>query len=141
MTTAEQSSEDLPLLTRVIEETPDDLPTLTQIVGEISPTVPQGETLTAAEDDLPVLMETVASGLPDAPEAKAAEDDTPALSEASLEVLTQRLEAQIESVFAQKLGHRLEQLQRLAVDQAISELKAELPQMLRDALHSPNTTR
>jgi hypothetical protein len=141
MTTAELPSEDLPLLTRVIDEAPDDLPTLTEMVSDIPPPT-QGETPAAAEDDLPVLMEAVAIEPASSIEAVKSAVSSPSLGEADIQRLAQQLEEHLESVLAQKLGHRLEQLQRLAVEQAVSELKAELPQILRDALqHSPNTTR
>jgi hypothetical protein len=127
MMATEHPAEDLPLLTTVVEEASDELPTLTDVVGK---------THAIVEEELPVLMEAVS--IEPASHAEVVENavPSPALSEADIQRLIQQLEAHLESVFAQKLGHRLEQLQRLAVDQAIRELKAELPQMLRDALHS-----
>jgi len=53
--------------------------------------------------------------------------------------LLQHLEAHLDGVFAHKLSINLEQLQRQAVEQAISELKAELPELLRDALNTTNS--
>ena len=46
------------------------------------------------------------------------------------------LEVRIETLFTQKLGMHLEQLQRQAIDRALDEIKAELPELLRDALDS-----
>jgi hypothetical protein len=58
------------------------------------------------------------------------------LSEAEIQQLLPRLEVQIEALFTKKLGTHLEQLQRQAIEQAIMELKAELPELLHDALYS-----
>ncbi len=57
------------------------------------------------------------------------------LSEAEIQQLLPRLEAQIETLFARKLGSHLEQLQRQAIELAIGELKAELPELLHEALY------
>ncbi len=118
------TTDDLPVLTTIVGETPDGLPTLTEVV---------------AIEELPVLTEAVAASQTDSPGTVPDEDVLPpALSEADMLRLVQLLETHLESAFAQKLGHRLEQLQRLAVEQAIGELRAELPQILHDALHHTN---
>ena len=52
-----------------------------------------------------------------------------------------RLESHLANGFAHKLGRRLEQMQHQAVEQVIGELKAELPQLLRDALKMPDNPR
>ncbi len=149
MNTIEQPAptDDLPLLTKVVDEdVRDDLPTLTEVVEEIHPALPPFEVPAIAGDELPVLMEEVIAT--ERPPVTAAarqvieEIATPAtLSEADMQQLLQRLEAHIESAFTQKLSHRLEQLQRQAIEQAVGELKAELPMMLRDALSNPDTNR
>jgi len=103
------SSDDLPLLTEVVNH-PDfnDLPILTEVVAE--------ETQT---------------GEPHPPTASA---PPRTLSAEEMQCLLQQLETHLETVFTGKLNRHIEQLQKLAVDLAISELKAELPQLLRDAL-------
>ena len=58
------------------------------------------------------------------------------LSADEIQQLLPQLESQIETLFAKKLGHRLEQLHRQAIEQAILELKAELPDLLHDALYN-----
>ncbi len=110
--------ENLPLLTQVADEPlPDDLPTLTEVVAEAQP-----------ESDL---------------ETPAAEASTPAslIPDEEMQRLLQRLKAHLENAFAHKLSLKLEQLQRQAVERAVDELKAELPQLLRDALSSPDSHR
>lgn len=110
--------DNLPLLTQVAEEPlPDDLPTLTEVVAEAQPE--PNTSLEAPEAAIP------ASPIPDE----------------EMQLLLQRLEAHLENVFAQKLSLKLEQLQRQAVEQAVSELKAELPRLLRDALGAPDSPR
>lgn len=74
-------------------------------------------------DDLPILTEIIIDA--PAPRALGAED---------IQLLLQPLEAHLKNVFTSKLNSQLEQLQKLAVDLAVSEFKAELPQLLRDAL-------
>ncbi len=49
-------------------------------------------------------------------------------------LLLHHLESHLETVFTDKLNSQLIELQRLAVDLAVSELKADLPRLLRDAL-------
>ena len=50
--------------------------------------------------------------------------------------LLQQLKTHFENVFAYKLDINLEQLQRQAVEQTVSKLKAELPELLRNALNA-----
>lgn len=148
MTAIEQHdpTDDLPLLTRVVDEDAQDgLPTLTEVIEESQSGVSPADAPAIAEDGLPMLTEAIAAEPAPGDEAipQVAEGIAPstALSEANIQQLAQRLEAHLESVFTQKLSHRLEQLQRLAVEQAVGELRAELPQMLRDALGAPDTSR
>lgn len=95
----------------------DNLPLLTQLADEAAPVV------------LPTLTEIVLPGsLPIIP-AQAADEE-------KMSLLLQRLETHLEAVFAKKLNLALVQLQRQAVEQALCELKAELPELLRDALHA-----
>jgi hypothetical protein len=97
-------------------ELPDNLPMLTHVVGD--------ELL----DELPTLTEIV---------EKIHHTALPAaLNETDIRQVLQRLETHLEIVFTQKLNHQLEQLQRQAIERAVSELKAELPELLRNALNS-----
>ena len=82
--------------------------------------------------DLPILTEVVAKADPYLPRVLNAEER---------EVLLHQLEKHIETLFTQKLRLHLEQLQRLAIDQAIDELKADLPELLRDALDAHLNSR
>lgn len=91
----------------------DKLPVLTQVAGK-----------TTAED-LPTLTEIVEETVPH-----------PALSTKERQQLLRQLEKHLETLFSQKLALRLEQLQCQTVKQAISELKAELPELLREALNA-----
>lgn len=111
----------------------DDLPLLTEVVGD------------TAADDLPVLTEIVDAPTPeiqpaDMPNAPTAPPGA-TLSGDEMVRLLQQLEAHLETVFTSKLNSQLEHLQRLAVDLAISEFKAELPQLLHDALIKKNVNR
>lgn len=91
--------------------------------------------------ELPILSEIVA----EAPAPSHSTIATPALpqtlSEEQVQQLLRQLESHLETVFTSKLNNHLERLQRLAVDLAVSELKAELPQLLRDALNNPVLNR
>jgi hypothetical protein len=98
--------------------------------GSDSPSKPSLPTRTIGEttlDDLPTLTEIVAEADTNLPRILTAEE---------IQQLLHQLEAHIETLFTQKLGLHLEQLQRLAIEQAISELKTELPDLLRDTLNA-----
>ena len=86
----------------------------------------------------PTKGETAASGLPVLTEVVDKADTylPRLLSEEELQQLLPQLEAHIETLFTKKLAARLEQLQRQAIEQAIRELKAELPDLLHDALYT-----
>ena len=106
--------DNLPLLTRVVKEEPlDDLPTLTEVVTETQP---------AAD------LKIVASDAITPPLCAFSDDE--------IQQLLLRLGTHLETAFATRLNLRLEQLQRQAIEQAINELKAELPELLRDALNA-----
>ncbi len=98
--------------------------------------------LTEVADDseapaLPILTEVI-----QLPEVTPADNLPPrTLNPEEIHQLLQQLEAHLETVFTSKLNSQLEQLQRLAVDLAISEFKAELPQLLRDALSKADVSR
>lgn len=126
MTSIEQSSDglpdNLPLLTQVVDEdAPDDLPTLTEVVAE-----GQTDPATGIQPD--------ANQEVSAPEAAIPAPCAP--NEEEMQRLLQLLETHLEDVFTYKLSLNLEQLQRQAIEQAVSELKAELPELLRNALNA-----
>ncbi|MGB9094371.1 MAG: hypothetical protein WCB93_09670 [Gallionella sp.] len=79
----------------------------------------------SAISSLPVLTEVVAESEANLPRV---------LSEPEKQHLLRSLETRIETLFTQKLGMHLEQLQRQAIDRALDEIKAELPELLRDAM-------
>jgi hypothetical protein len=89
-----------------------------------SPAAPVGETTL---NGLPMLTEVV---------AEADTHLSRVLSTEDIQHLQHTLEAHIETLFAHKLGIHLEQLQRQAIDRALSELKAELPELLRNTLNA-----
>lgn len=144
MTTIERPGDglldNLPLLTQVADEdAPDDLPTLTEVVTDET----TSHSTRLSKDDSQVAgyegQTEPASGFqPDAnrkfPVPEAATPCTP--NEEEMQRLLLQLETHLENMFANKLSANLEQLQRQAIDQAVSELKAELPELLRNALNA-----
>jgi hypothetical protein len=103
--------------------------------GIDSPSKPSVPTPTIGEttlNSLPMLTEVVAEVDTHLPHV---------LSAGEIQQLLQHLEAHIETLFTQKLGLHLEQLQRQAIEQAISELRTELPELLRDTLNAYLDTR
>lgn len=98
--------------------------------GSDSPSKPSLTTRTIGEttlNNLPMLTEVVAEADNFLPRLLRVEE---------IQLLLPQLEAHIETLFTQKLGLHLEQLQRQAIEQAISELKAELPELLHNALYA-----
>jgi hypothetical protein len=98
--------------------------------GNDTPEKPPIPTLTTGEtilDNLPVLTEIVAETGQHLPHV---------LSAAEKQQLLHKLEKHIETLLSQKLALYLEQVQRVAIDQAIHELKMELPELLRNALNA-----
>jgi hypothetical protein len=89
-----------------------------------SPTPTVGETTL---NTLPVLTEIVDKSEIYLPRLLSADE---------IQQLLPQLESHIETLFTKKLGLHLEQLQRQAIKQAIRELKAELPELLHDALYN-----
>lgn len=134
-------TDNLPLLTQVVaEDIADELPILTEIA-------PAKHSIFS--NNLPLLTQVVqvAEGenepLHELPALTEAVEKIPhtAVNETDTRQLLQRLEADIESIFTQKLSDQLELLQRQAVEQAVAELKARLPEMLRDALKSDGSSQ
>lgn len=82
--------------------------------------------------------ETTLNGLPMLTEVVAETENhlSRVLSIEEIQQLQHKLEAHIEALFTSKLALHLEQLQRQAIDQALSELKAELPELLRNTLNA-----
>ena len=103
-------------------DTSDDLPLLTEVAGDTETTV------------LPLLTEIVPTYKAALHTAGKQETLPRPLNLEEMHQLVQQLEVHLETAFTNKLNTQLEQLQRLAVDLAISEFKAELPQLLREAL-------
>jgi len=115
------SNEDLPCLTEVVSDAlPDDLPLLTEIIHAPPP----------AEAIRPVITQPI-----------NATPSTRTLNAEEMQQLLLHIEDHLETVFTGKLNSQLEQLQKLAVDLAVSEFKAELPQLLHDALTKSDARR
>lgn len=103
----------------------------------------------SGSDNLPILTDVVTdpiavSELPASsiPAILISEPPLPrTLSAEEMQQLLQHIETHLEAVFTSKLNNQLERLQHLAVDLAISELKAELPQLLREALKTTDVSR
>ena len=86
----------------------------------------------------PTVGETALNGLPTLTEvvAESGADRSRVLSAEEIQQILRQLEAHIETLFTRKLGLHLEQLQRQAIEKALGELKAELPELLRDTLNA-----
>ncbi|NCN23500.1 MAG: hypothetical protein GW921_05040 [Gallionella sp.] len=126
--TQQPDNDKLPCLTEIVSDSRlDDLPILTEIIID----APVGDLITgeqplnpaAATAFQPVVQEIITAAVP---RTLTAED---------MQLLLQPIEAHLETVFTSKLNSQLEQLQKLAVDLAVSEFKAKLPQLLHDALN------
>jgi hypothetical protein len=106
------------------------LPLLTEVVDD------------SFSDELPILFEIIPD--PDEPPEPDNVQNKPApprtLNAEEMQQLLQQLEIHLETVFINKLNKQLEELQRLAVDMAVSEFKAELPKLLRDALNKTDAS-
>ena len=93
--------------------------------------------LTEVSDDpaeLPVLTSVVAAPVLPPVDLSATGAHIRPLNPAEVDQLLRQLESHLETVFSEKLNNQLEQLQKLAVELAISEFKAELPRLIIDAL-------
>jgi hypothetical protein len=110
----------------------EELPMLTEVSGD--------------QAELPVLTSVVAAQPPvvEAPppvDLSATGAHMRPLNPAEVDQLLRQLESHLETVFSQKLNSQLEQLQKLAVELAISEFKAELPSLIIDALKNSDASR
>ncbi len=94
------------------ETLPHDIPLLTEVVP-------------GTMDDLPVLTDIAQDVTPPS--------TTPAPAE--LPELQHAFEAYIDTVLAEKLQQHLATAQRQAIEQAITEMKNKLPQLIRAALN------
>lgn len=106
-----------------MEDSNQELPLLTELAED------------ASSDELPILFEIVADTDEHLGSPPADSKPVRALNAEEMQQLLQQIEVHLETVFTQKLNKKLEELQRLAVDLAVSEFKAELPQLLREALN------
>ncbi len=95
---------------------PDDLPVLTEVALDQPP------------DDLPILTEVIGLAEEPAPRSSITEQD--------FQQIVRQLEAHLDTIVADKLRLRLEQLQAQAVAQTLSELKAGLPLLVQEALNA-----
>lgn len=97
---------------------------------------PTSDTPEGASQDAVQLNESALNSLPLLTEVidKSNSNLPRVLSEHEIQFLLFSLEARIETLFTQKLGMHLEQLQRQAIDRALDEIKAELPELLREAM-------
>ena len=144
------ANDELPCLTEVVADPlHDDLPLLTEIIHDLDantevPAQLQPATLTEVVQEATALCEVTdidaTIELPPAAATVTQPDDfkpedvrTPRSAE-EMQQLVQHLESHLETVFTNRLNSQLEQLQKLAVELAISEFKAELPRLLHDAL-------
>lgn len=104
-----------------------ELPVLTEVVE--------------AADELPILFEIVSDADYLPPPVEIKPPPPRPLNGEEIGQLLQQLESHLETVFTDKLNKHLEELQRLAIELAVSEFKAELPQLLRDALSNTDVSR
>ena len=151
---------ELPLLTEVVRDSAlEDLPILTEVVAnghdqDVAPdsekhlmkplAIRPGEQTTLAKSQVMAGHPNETGNFQDSAvrETVACESEVPrTLNPEEMQQLLQQLEVHLETVFTSRLNTQLEQLQRLAVDLAVSELKAELPQLLRDALNKTDVNR
>jgi len=149
--------DNLPVLTEKVGlEWEDELPLLTDVVvlARAENAVAQNENIEALEqisaepflpvdvialeDELPLLQETISETMPIiATEPLAViQPESRELTAEEIQLVAEQLQAQLESVFVQKLTEQLAQAQQQAIAHAVNEFKAELPELLRAALHA-----
>jgi len=113
--------DNLPLLTQVADgDESNDLPTLTEVIPEV-PAEPAGIFQPGDEEDTLIPKEAMP-----APRA---------LNEDEMQRLLWHIEKYIENIFTYQLNINLEQMQRTAIQHAVNDFKAELPDLLREALN------
>jgi hypothetical protein len=112
--------------------------TLFKKSGKLSGKQPSANSPANASSPAPMPDDTTLSNLPVLTEivADANPQLTRPLNEVEKQQLLFKLERHLETLLSQKLALYLEQVQRVAIDQAIYELKSELPELLREALNA-----
>jgi len=120
MTTDHYLPSDLPVLTEIVGETSGAFPTLTEVVepADIDDTI-------ETEPLVPISTESTDVVLP----AEMPLDLSPPL--------LSHLETHLEAVLAQRLQKRLADAQQRVIAETLSELKAELPDLIGKALATP----
>lgn len=134
--------DNLPLLTDVVAVQPvDDLPTLTEIVTPTVSSVQEYITTLSLDEPL-ITLEATPPVVPLIDEVIAAPPKLIAeLSEEQLQQLLSKLQHRLEGKFMQQLAPQIAQLQKHAFEQALSELRNELPTLLRNALTITETNK
>ena len=113
--------DNLPLLTHVADgDESSDLPTLTEVIPEVQ-AEPADIFQPGDKEDTLIPKEAMP-----APRA---------LNEDEMQRLLWHIEKYIENIFTYQLNINLEQMQRTAIQHAVNDFKAELPDLLREALN------
>ena len=113
--------DNLPLLTQVADgDESNDLPTLTEVIPEVQ-AEPADIFQPGDKEDTLIPKEAMP-----APRA---------LNEDEMQRLLWHIEKYIENIFTYQLNINLEQMQRTAIQHAVNDFKAELPDLLREALN------
>lgn len=125
MTTDHYLPQDIPVLTEVVDEPNSAVPTLTEIVEAPTPLDLDDTIKIEVESLAPISTESADVLLPE---------------EMPLDIspqLLSRLETHLEDVLAQRLQRRLADAQQQVIAETLAELKAELPELIRKALATP----
>ena len=113
--------DNLPLLTQVADgDESNDLPTLTECIPE-KKADPASIFQPGDEEDTLIPKEAMPAPC--------------ALNEDEMQRLLWHIEKYIENIFTYQLNINLEQMQRTAIQHAVNDFKAELPDLLREALN------
>ena len=113
--------DNLPLLTQGADgDESNDLPTLTEVIPEVQ-AEPADIFQPGDKEDTLIPKEAMP-----APRA---------LNEDEMQRLLWHIEKYIENIFTYQLNINLEQMQRTAIQHAVNDFKAELPDLLREALN------
>lgn len=123
----------IPVVTPLPVESPDDHASSDLALPEVA---------TPAEAVTPVLPapEQETGDLATQPTVSPAAAMPRTLTETELQQVLSHVEAHLTTVFTEKLTRHLEHLQHQAVEHAINELKAELPELLHGALDTHRNT-
>lgn len=140
--------EDLPLLTDIVVEDGKSagIPTLTEVVARQAASATHSVVTPPTETETHSIAHMAAEliwNVPAEPVVEQAvepvidfliEPAEPAISEAKMQELVSHFEVRLETIFTEKLNRHFEHLHHQAVKLAISELKEELPELLRNVL-------